>query len=98
MLASVALRMIQGGGKDVGERLRFKTGHPLHESLRQFWLNNEQSFSDLRETLTSLQQAAMPSEREESGLELAIEIRRQLNITVRFINLLESIAARATIR
>ncbi len=90
--AAKALKLIQSSGKGVGERLRFKTGQPLHGLVCQIWKNNELLLSDLRETLKSLQQLSAPTDREMGEWESVVDIRRQLALAIRNIDLLESIA------
>ena len=84
--------MIQNGGKSVGERLRFKTGHPLHDLSKTLWSDHELPFCDLRETLISLQQTAAPTDREQSDSELIMEVKKQVASVIHHINTLEAIA------
>jgi Rad3-related DNA helicase len=92
VLAGQALRIIQSGGKGMGERLRFKTGHPLHDLSRTLWSNHELTFCDLRETLQSIQQAGAPTDREESDSELIMDVRKHVAGVIHHINSLEAIA------
>jgi ATP-dependent DNA helicase DinG len=92
MLAGQALRMIQSGGKGVGERLRYKTGHPLHDLPKTLWVDHELPFCDLRDALKSLQQIAAPADREQSDSEMIMEIKQQVASVIHHINTLEAIA------
>jgi ATP-dependent DNA helicase DinG len=92
ILAGQVLRMIQNGGKGIGERLRFKTGHPLHDLPKTLWSDHELPFCDLRETLKSLQQTAAPTDREQSDSEMIMEVKKQAASVIHQINTLEAIA------
>lgn len=91
-VAGQVLRMIQSGGKGLGDRFRYKTGHPIHQLQQRFWQDHEHLFTDLRESLVLLQQCGASTERDESALEPTAELRRAIATTVKHISTLEAVA------
>jgi ATP-dependent DNA helicase DinG len=95
VLAVEAARLLRPSGKEPGERIRFKTGQPLHETVSNLWKSHEAQFDDLRRALAALQQSTISAEREESGWELVVELKKQMAAACHCINVLEAIAGAA---
>ncbi len=92
-IATESVRQIlRRGSRSQQDRVRFRSGEPIHDILCDLWETERDYLAQLRETLSQIQQGLTPKSEEEK-IEGLTQLRRQTTAMGRFINTLEHLSA-----